>query len=337
MHQMIRARCRRRVTAWGLVLACALLFALAQHRYIRNFVAGPFDLGQADLDAISDVATAPRYFVSVTGARAIDTGIQEITTRKRAGVETSRSVSARYYVLVLGDRLLVVKGSEGTPTTAEGALTAMPASLQRQLFDTPRMEAIRARFYPYYLDGASFRLPGYFAIAAALVLLVLVVKYAWPAWRHLQEISSHPLVKRVASWGDPVGTALEARREAGSPRHQGGGWLVTDKYLIQSTLFTFDLLRLSDLLWAYKRVTKHRIYFIIPTGKTYAAVLACYGGSAEVKGPETKVDSILAFAAERAPWAVFGYSDELNKLFQEKTPDFCSAVEQRKREGGKTP
>jgi hypothetical protein len=328
---MIRARCRRRVTAWSLVLACALLFALAQHRYVGNFVAGPYDFGQTDLDAISDVETAPRYFVRVTGARAIDTGIQEITTRKRGG---SRSVSARYYVLVLGDRLLVVKGSEGTPTTAEGELTAMPENLQRQLFDTPQMQAIRARFYPYYLDGASFRLPGYIALAAALILVVLVARYAWPAWRHLRDVSSHPLVKRVASWGDPIGTALEARREAGSPRHRGGGWLVTEKYLIQSTVFTFDLLRLSDLLWAYKRVTKHRVNFI-PTGKTYAAVLACYSGSAEVKGREQKVDSILAFAAARAPWAVFGFSEERHKLFRDKTQEFCSAVEQRKREGAR--
>ena len=120
-------------------------------------------------------------------------------------------------------------------------------------------------------------------------------------------------------------------REAGSPRYNGGGWLVTDKYLIRSTFFAFDLLRLSDLLWAYKRVTRHSVNFI-PTGKTYVGVLACYGGTAEVTGREKKVDSVLNFAGERAPWAVFGFSEELSKLFSQKTQDFCSAVEQRKRE-----
>jgi len=333
VHQQLRTTCRRRVAAWCIVLGGAVLFLLAQSRYISNFVSGPFDFGQPELDAIGDVSTAPRYFVRVTGSRAIETGIQQFTTRKRAGVETSRSVSAAYYVLVVGDRLLVVKRAEGSPssTTAEGELTAMPAELQRHLFNTPQMEAIRGRFYSYYLDDSSFRVPGYIGAVAALILAVLLVKYGLPAWRYARDVSSHPVVRRVAAWGDPVGIAVEARREAASPRYKGGGWRVTDKYLIRSAPFAFDLLRLSDLLWAYKRVTKHSVNFI-PTGKTYAGVLVCYGGAAQVTGREKNVDAVLTFAGERAPWAIFGYSDDLNKLFKQKTQDFCSAVEQRKRE-----
>lgn len=97
VHQMIRTRSRRRVAAWGLVLACAVAFLISEHRYIRNFLLGPFPLAQADLDAIDDVEAAPRYFVRVTGSKAIDTGLQQITTRMRKGVETGGSVSASYY------------------------------------------------------------------------------------------------------------------------------------------------------------------------------------------------------------------------------------------------
>ena len=319
VHEMVRTRSRRRVAAWGFVLACAVAFVLSQHRYVSNFLMGPFIVTGADLDSIKDVSTAPRYFVSVTGSRAIDTGIQEITSRKRGGVETSRSVSAIYYVLVVGERLLVVKGSEGTPLTVEGELTPMSASLQNELFNGPRMELIRPRFYPYYVDNGSFRAPGYVALVGLLILAALLVLYARPAWRFRQDVSAHPVVKRVAAWGDPVGLAVDMRREAGSPRHKGSG-----------------VLRLSDLLWAYKRVTKHSVNFI-PTGKSYAGVLACYGGSAEIKAREKKVDTILAFAAERTPWAIFGFSDELNTLFSKKTPEFCAAVERRKQEWAHRP
>jgi hypothetical protein len=207
----------------------------------------------------------------------------------------------------------------------------MPVELDRHLFNTPRMEAIRGRFYAYYLDDSSFRVPGYIGVVAALILVVLLVKFGLPAWRYARDVSSHPVVKRVAAWGDPLGTAVEARREAGSPRYKGGGWSVTDKYLIRRAPFAFDLLRLSDLLWAYKRVTKHSVNFI-PTGKTYSGMLVCYGGAAEVTGREKNVDALLAFAAERAPWAILGYSDDLNNLFKKKPQDFCAAVEQRKRE-----
>jgi hypothetical protein len=332
VHQQLRSMYRRRVAAWGLVLGCAVLFALVQSRYIKNFASGPFDVGQAELDAIGDVSTTPHYFVRVSGSKAIETGIQQITTRKRYGVETGRSVSAAYYVLVVGDRLLVVKRAEGTPTAVQGALAAMPAELDRHLFNTPRMESIRGRFYPYYLDDSGFRTPGYIGVVAALIFLILLVRYGLPAWRYARDVSSHPLVKRVASWGDPLTTAVEARREATSPpRYKGGGWRVADKYLIRSAPFAFDLLRLSDLLWAYKKVTKHSVNFI-PTGKSYAGILVCYGGAAEMTGNEKNVDALLAFAGERAPWAIFGYSDDLKKLLKQKPQDFCAAVEQRKRE-----
>ena len=324
--------CRRRAVAWCVILAGAVLFGVAQSRYVSNFLKGPFELGAPELDAITDVSTTPRYFVSVTGSKAIDTGIQQVTTRKHAGVETSRSVSAAYYALVVGDRFLIVKRAAGMPTTAQGELAVMPAELDRHLFSTPQMQAIRGRFYPYYLDDSSFRVPGYIGIVAALILAVLLVKFALPAWRYARDVSSHPIVKRVAAWGDPVGTAVEARREAEAPpRYKGGGWRVTDKYLIRRAPFAFDLLRLSDLLWAYKKVTKHSVNFI-PTGKTYAGLLVCYGGAAEVTGNEKNVDALLTFAAERAPWAIVGYSDDLSKLFKKKTQDFCAAVEQRKRE-----
>jgi hypothetical protein len=331
VYQRIRATYRLRTIAWCLIAGAAVLFAASQHRYISNFLSGPFDFGQAELDAIEDVAAAPRYFVRVTGSKALDTGIQQLTTRKRAGAETTRSVSASFYALVVGERFLVVKRSHEGATTAVGELRAMPVELQQHLFATQQMQAIRGRFYPYYLDESAFRGPGYIGAAVALVLVVLLVKYGLPAWRYARDAATHPLVKRVASWGDPLGVAVEARRESESPRHRGGSWRVGDQYLIQSAPFAFDLLRLSDLLWGYKKVTKHSVNFI-PTGKTYACILACYGGTAEVTGREKDVDALLAFAAERAPWAVFGYTDELSRTFKHKTAEFCAVVEERKRE-----
>src|SRR5438034_340683 len=99
------------------------------------------------------------------------------------------------------------------------------------------------------------------------------------------------------SWPRPRAARPRPWR-ASWPRYKGGdGWVVTDQFLLRSTFFSFDVLRLSDLLWAYKKVTKHSVNFI-PTGKTYDAVLACYGGSATVKGAEKTVDALLGFAAQ---------------------------------------
>jgi hypothetical protein len=333
--QSIKARSTRRVVAWAAALALVGLVGVWQSRYLLNFLGGPYELAPGELDSIGAVSEAPRYFARVTGSEALDTGMQQITVTTRNGVETGRSVSANYYALVVGDRLLVCKSRSGPRTTFEGSLLPMPGDVEAQLFQTPDMQGIRHRFYPFYLDDESFRVPGYWALGGLLVFAFVLLKHGRPDWRHMKHPATHPLAERVQTWGDPIGVAVAARREARSPRVKGrNGWALTDQFLMRSTFFTFDLLRLSDLLWAYKKVTKHSVNFI-PTGKTYQAVLACYGGAATVQGNEKTVDDVLTFASERTPWAVFGFTKELESCFSGSTDEFCAAVEERKREWSK--
>jgi hypothetical protein len=176
------------------------------------------------------------------------------------------------------------------------------------------------------------RAPGYLAIGLTLALLALLAWKALPVWRQLKDLNSHRTVARVARWGDPVAISAAVEREWQSAEaRRADGWRVTDNYLIQSSLFGFDLLRFADLLWAYKRVTKHSVN-LIPAGKTYAAVMVCYGGTAELPGSRKRTDEFLKFAANRAPWAVFGYTDDVARAFNNSTRDFSLAVEQRKRQ-----
>ena len=213
---------------------------------------------------------------------------------------------------------------------AVGELAPWPSGLADQMFDSKEMRALRRRFYPFYVSNESFRLAGYIVIGLALVFAFLFVRQAVPAWRHLRDPSAHPLTTRMAPWGDPLGVAVVAEREFDSPRHKGGdGWRVGDTYLVRSTLFRFDVLRLQDLLWAYKKVTKHSINFI-PTGKTYQAILTCHGGTAAMSGREKRVDEILAFAQQRVPWAVLGYTAEIAALFKNNAPEFARSVEERR-------
>jgi hypothetical protein len=329
-----RAASLRRVVAWGVALVGGLLLATSDRRYIDNFLHGPFTLGAADLDAIADVTTTPRYYARVTGSRVIDTGLREYSVSTTAGVETNRSESGGYYALVVGDKFLIFKTgtSADAANVAEGRLVPWPSELENEMFGSKEMQALRSRFYPFYVQNGSFHVVGYWVIAGALVLAGLLLWKGVPAWRHWRDQSSHPLLARTRSWGDPLGVAVEAEREFENPHLTGGnGWRVGDTYLLRSTLFRFDVLRLHDLLWAYKKVTKHSVNFI-PTGKTYEAILSCYGGTAVITGKEPRVEEILAFVQQRAPWAVLGYSAEVATLFNKKTQEFAGAVEQRRRE-----
>jgi hypothetical protein len=85
------------------------------------------------------------------------------------------------------------------------------------------------------------------------------------------------------------------------------------------------------VLWAYKKITKHSVNFI-PTGKTYEAIVSCYGGTATITGKEKHVDALLDYVRARAPWAIHGYSAEIATAFAKHQDEFVSAVEQRRQE-----
>ena len=332
----IRVVSRRRVIAWSIALIVGALAATSNHRYLANFVGGPYTLAQADLDSIRDVSATPRYYARVTGKRVLDTGLRQYTVHTENGVETSREESGAYNALVIGDHFLVVRTSvDNASPSAEGKLVPWPEGFENQMFDTKEMRSIRSSFYPFYLDNDSFRRPGYVVIVIGMLFLALFVWQALPAWRAWRDPEQHPLARRLAQWGDPMGVAVDAEHEWDNPLLKAkGGWRLGNKYLQRVTFFSFNVLRLRDVLWAYKKVTKHSVNFI-PTGKTYEAIVQCAGGTAAIPGKEKGVHELLAFVQQRAPWAMYGFSDQLSHHFHKHPRDFARSVEQRREEWAK--
>ncbi len=330
----IRATSLRCVIVWSLALVAGVLLATSDRRYIANFLRGPYPLAKVDLDSIRDVTLTPRYYARVAGDRVIDTGIRQYTIHTQSGVETSREESGAYNAFAIGNRFLVVRTIGNESRIAEGKLVPWPDDLESQLFDSKEMRSLRSSFYPFYRDSDSFRRPGWVVIGVGVLFLVLFTWQALPAWRAWRDPERHPVAQRIAQWGDPTSVALAVEQEFGHPLLQAKhGWRLGNKYFMRSTFFTFNVLRFQDVLWGYKKVTKHSVNFI-PTGKTYEAIVACYGGTATIPGKERKVHELLAFVQERAPWAMYGYSSELASLFAKQRQLFARSVEQRRQEWG---
>lgn len=330
--RLCRETSRRQVIAWALVFTAGVVFVLANTRYVINFVRGPYSLRGAELAQITDAETTPRYFISVQPDKTVDTGIQEVTTTTENGVKQGSYVSAGYYAVLVGDRYLIVKSATKPSSQVEGQLSTFPADLSSELFSGTDGRQMQSACYPFYLESDGFRYPGYWGIGIGIVFLLLFFKYGRPAWLRLRDINRHPVVNRVNHWSDPISVSVEAEREMnGAVRYRAQGVFITDRYLIQNKFFAFNILRFEDLLWAYKKVTKRSVNFI-PTGKDYAAVLVCYGGSQTFPASEKMVGEVLTFAATKAPWAVFGYSKEIADLFRKQTTGFCQAVEARRQE-----
>jgi len=329
---MCRRECLRRVGFWVSVLAIGILILGANVRYAKNFLRGPYETSAEQLQALSSPAATSRFFVRVAGSEVLDTGIHEITVRKRSGVEVGRSVSFGYYGLLVGKRFLIVKSSSQPGATVQGQLVDFPEGLRSNLASSIGPDVVQQRVYPFLLETEGFRTAGYWAIAIVILLGLCLYGFARPALKRLQDISTHPVMQRVQKWGDLIGLSAQAEKEyRDGVYYEAGGVRVADKFVFVGGFFTFNVFRFWDLLWVYKKVIRHSVN-LIPTGKTYEAVLMFYGGAANVGGKEAKVEEILQYSAQRAPWAAFGFSDEVQKLFTKQTADFCAAIENRRQE-----
>ena len=124
----VRTRCLRRVGVGIIVVAVAAGIVVQQRRYFRNFFGGPYRFEVAELNAIDDASTTPRYFARVTGAEALDTGVRAFSVRQRGGDETSRTTTGSYYLLPVEDHFLLCKSSAGIRDSYEGELAPIPAA-----------------------------------------------------------------------------------------------------------------------------------------------------------------------------------------------------------------
>lgn len=338
--QEVTARSRWHVRFWGCILVALLGFVAFHHRYAGDLLFGPHTQTASDLAAIQDITAAPHTFVTVAGSRLIDTEVDEITVHAPGTQRAYRSTTGTYRLLDMEDRLLIVMTSstEPTPHTATapapitGELKPLREDMRALFIDAPEMAAVRDRIFAFYLDDneTTFRFAGLTAMGFALWILFVCRTELRRVWQQWRDPSTHPVLQRLATWGPPDEVASAIRQAAASPRWNTGGWLVTEHFLVQSTDLAFDVLRMRDLVWAYKQVTKHSVN-LIPTGKTREAVFVCRGGTASIRGTEATVDALLAFAVEQAPWAVFGHTAELQRSFEQQGEAFCAAVEQRKQ------
>jgi hypothetical protein len=330
---MCRKAARRQVVVWLVVLAVGVAIVALNWRYVRNFFAGPYSVDGPALAAIGNAATAPRYFVAITATEALDTGIQETTTTTENGEATGSYVSAGFYGVKVGDRFLIVKSASKPTGRITGALDTFPPDLTSDLFTGPDGQDLQQHCYPFYMDASSnFRKNGYIGCVVAALLVLLLWFFGRRSLARMLNPESHPVVKRVSQWGDLQLMSHQVESELNEVRLRAGSVRITDNFAVEQSLLGFNLYRLHDLLWGYEKIIRRRVYFVIPVGKSFAAVLKFYGGNLEVSASEARVTELLKYLAGHAPWAIFGYTDQLDTLFSKQTAEFTRAVEARREE-----
>jgi len=330
-----RRAARRTLAATAAALGVVLFVFASQSRWVRNVFRGPFEISAAELSKIKGVWNSPVYFVRVTGTDPVDMGVVLWTVRTKNDVEVGRSVTGEYYSLAVGDKRLIVEtaklGSVREPAVV-GALTAIPMGLRSRLEGELGRAALRRDYYSFYLKEGSIRGQVFWFIGAAALVVGALFLLVRPRLKILASPDENPLMNKIKSWGSPTQVSSDLEREWQMPADlKLGSWRITPGFLIRSGPFDFDVFRFEDILWAYGTVTHHWTY-VIPIGSTYDAHLVFSNGKAVVRGRRKAVEKLLALAAERAPWAVFGFSPETRALYHKDRRAFRERIEEAKKE-----
>ena len=267
------------------------------------------------------------------GDDSSETGLQEVERETEGGTVKRETVKAKYSILLLNKHLLIVKShpnESGAVYTGElGDLT----SDVRSNIVTPLLKEhpnANQAFLPFMLDTTGFRDEGYVALALCIPAFLLAAWLIAKVMRRTADVASHPVVQRASMYGTLPDVAQQFEIEIQGNIVKIGRATITQSWVFLPSRFGLSICRIPDLIWAYKKVTKHYTNFI-PTGKSYEIIMYDrFGKPLQMQARQKKIDAMLTLLAERAPWAVFGYSDDLSTTLRTNWGGFIAAVVQRK-------
>ena len=333
LERQIRRANRNLLLVAAFLILGVVVYGIASWRYFYNFFTGPYGAGAARLSAIKSPDDELRFFLRVKGEQTYDSGFQEIERETEGGTVKSETVKAKYSILLVEGRFLIVKGDPNySGVSFQGGIEPLPQDLRADII-TPLLQKhpdANERFFPLMLDATGFRNDGYLGIAICIPTVLLGLWLIRKVLLRKNNPAIHPVVKSASRYGSLVDTAQQLDSELRGDTVKFGKASVTPSWVLLPTTFGLSMCRIPDLIWTYKKVTRHYHTFI-PTGKTYALIMYDrFGVPLTLQARLKKVDALLALLAQRSPWAIFGYSDELKKHLQTNWRGFIATVDARR-------
>jgi hypothetical protein len=310
-------------------------YGAAKWRYLINFMSVATSMSADQLASVKDPKFLNKYFISVRGQESFESGLQFVEQEVNESTQavTSRTVKADYVVLFMDGRFLIVKASPGAATQKqfEGALVTLPTDVRSRIVSEikDRPDLVQA-VLPVMLDATGFRYEGYWTLAICIPILLFG---GWNLRRvHLRRKSpgTHPILRNLSGYGAIPQLALDIDTDLRGPTEKLGDATVTTSWILSPRLFELRLCRITDVVWAYQKVTKHSVN-LIPTGKTYAAIVFGRDGvPMEISGGQEKIEKLLQILSSRVPWAVIGFTNDLDKAIRANWWSFVAEIDQQR-------
>lgn len=154
-------------------------------------------------------------------------------------------------------------------------------------------------------------------VAAVLGGLLLLIG-GWNLWRGVRfrrNPGRHPALTQFGRF-DSVDAFIREHSPAGpdEPLETFGDLHAGSSLLICRRFLGLEIIKIQDVAWAYKKVTKVKLQHLIPVGTLVEACIHTLSKHydflpLDVQDTAERVDMMLQFLAENAPWARIGWDD----------------------------
>jgi hypothetical protein len=319
-----------------ILVAAVVLMSGGLRKYLGSLLQGARPANNAVLTKITSADDLEGDYFTVQGDKNFDTGYEAYTQKDGS---STKNYTAEFRLLRMNDHYLIVK----TPTRSDKRLkfTGLLESPAGEVFDGVSEDLKKAdpnaKLYPFILHAGNSPSIWLALIFGALVLIMLWYVSQWA--RRTMSVQNHPLVARLKPYGDFAAVEASVNQDlATKDAVRSGNTRIMDNWLLRTNRFSLNLIPLSDIAWAYSKVTQHRTNGI-PTGKTFSAVINSQNQpELEIVLKKKQAEPFLEALHERAPWAVYGFTEDLKASWQKDRNGFLGHVEGRKAQimGGST-
>ncbi|HVS73529.1 MAG TPA: DUF6709 family protein [Phycisphaerae bacterium] len=322
------SRANRNLLIFNIVLLGVLgVITLAMVPYMTECVRGPYPASVADVAKLVSPSGAAHRFVTLD----IDpTKVDESYIHATGGDENANDY---YHFLHLDDDhyIVIENSSEDVPAHVQGEIAPLNSEITEKVFP---MEPVHlwGQSAEVIVHDYNYRWGFYMFLVFAIPCAFLFLWNIARAMGRMKDPLKHPFAKQLAKIGlvEEMAIALDAEMLGGG--HKVGRVQTTQSWLVRRAMLGCTAVYLGDLAWAYQKSTKHRTNGI-PTGTTYSMVMHDIRGKRfEFRLSQQQVQTVLKDLAERVPWVVVGYSQELNTRWMKDRGAFLGAVAERKRQ-----
>jgi hypothetical protein len=318
----------------GLIAAVILVIVGVNYRYCVNFFLGCQPISAAELANLKSADQRWRNFVTVTGDKQAKAGYRDIEEKTESGRVVSREVKDEYVFLrVGGSNILLVKARPGEGKLEySGELVPTPEQVQTDLLRpfAAAQPDLGAMVLPFTLNAADYDSSGWVGLVIMSPLLLLALWNLLKAARRSSEPQSAPVWKALSAFGnaEQLSQQIEADMQSGGVRKYGR-LMIGPQWMVRRKAFSTWVSPVGDLIWIYKKVTKHSVNFI-PTGKSYSVILVGrHRQRTEEQMKEKAVNDLMMDMSSRVPWALFGFNKNLEQTWRKDPQSVIATVDTR--------